>query len=463
MPGAINAFHRNCISTKVPTNFMRNLQRPSSSKGDLLENVLIVAFHFPPFAASSGLLRPLKFCRYLPEFGWQPTVLAPHVRAYEQLDEETLASIPGNTVVVRAFALDTRRHLSILGRYPKSLALPDRWVTWALGGVVTGLRQIRKRRTSVLFTTFPIMSAALMGLILHRWTGLPWVLDLRDPMTEDDYPRDPSIRRFWRSLECRCVRHASRILFTAESTRKTYLERYPDILTTEKCILICNGYDEQDFLHLSIPAPAPVPADRPLRLVHSGLIYPVERDPRPMFAAVARLKKEGLINAFSLQITFRAPGEEDLYRKMLAERGIEDIILLKPHAPYGVALQECADADGLLLFQAANCDHQIPAKVYEYLRLGKPILALTTQTGDTARLLTEVGGSTIASLADGEDIYKGLRAFLEAVRLGNHPLADREKIQRFTRRAQTADLAAIFNDLTAEAPVASGQKTRSFA
>jgi hypothetical protein len=428
-----------------------------------LDNVLIVAFHFPPFAASSGLLRPLKFCRYLPEFGWQPTVLAPHRRAYEEFDEGTLDSIPADTAVVRAFALDTRRHLSILGRYPRFLALPDRWVIWALAGVITGLREIRKRNISVLFSTFPIASAALMGLILHRWTGLPWVLDLRDPMTEDDYPRDPSIHRVWRRLERSCVRHASRILFTAESTRRTYLERYPDVLTAEKCVLIRNGFDEQDFLNLNIPSPATVPSDRPVRLVHSGLIYPVERDPRPMFAAVARLKKEGLIHSSSLQITFRAPGEEDLYRKMLGERDIADIILLKPHAPYSVALQECADADGLLLFQAANCDYQIPAKAYEYLRLGKPILALTTQTGDTARLLKEVGGSTIVSLADEEDIHKGLRTFLEAVRLGHHPLANRERIQRYTRRAQTADLAAVFANLAAEATVATNQKSRSFA
>jgi glycosyltransferase involved in cell wall biosynthesis len=419
---------------------------------DPLGNVLIIAYHFPPQAGSSGLLRSLKYCRYLPTFGWQPAVLTPHARAYEKIDERSLDSIPRNVPVIRAFALDTKKHMGIGGRYLRYMALPDRWVSWILGGVPAGLRAVRDHKTDVLYSTFPIMSAAAIGLGLQRLTGLPWVLDLRDPMRQDDYPHDPLVRRVWGAIEHACMRRVSRVIFTAEATRQMYLDRYPDLLTPDMCVLIPNGYDEEDFRYLHIPTPGPVPAGRPIRLVHSGLIYPVERDPRPMFSAVGRLKKMGHLSADKVQIVFRAPGSEDLYRRLLAERDIEDLIVLEPHMPYRQALQECADADGLLLFQAADCDKQIPAKAYEYLRIGKPILALTTHTGDTAALLREVGGATIVNLASEDEIYEGLSAFVDTLRVGTHPLPDKDKIQRYTREAQTGQLGKVLDGLTDSAP-----------
>jgi hypothetical protein len=173
-----------------------------------------------------------------------------------------------------------------------------------------------------------------------------------------------------------------------------------------------------------------------------------------MFNAVGRLKKMGRVSADKIQIVFRAPGSEDLYRTLLAERDIADLIVLEPHMPYRQALQECADADGLLIFQAADCDKQIPAKAYEYLRIGKPILALTTHTGDTAALLREVGGATIVNIASEDEIYEGLSAFVDALRVGTHPLPDRDKIQRYTRKAQAGQLARVLDGLTGKTPLA---------
>jgi glycosyltransferase involved in cell wall biosynthesis len=412
-----------------------------------LGNVLIIAYHFPPHAGSSGSLRSLKYCRYLPEFGWHAAVLAPHPRAYETIDEKSLKSIPKSVPVIRSFAMDTKKHMGIGGRYLRYLALPDRWVSWVFGGVPTGLRAVRKRNIDVLYSTFPIMSAAVIGLWLQRLTGLPWVLDLRDPMCQDDYPHDPLVRWVWSLVERAFMRRVSRVIFTAEATRRMYLERYPEFLKPEICVLISNGYDEADFRDLEVPAIGPVPAGRRIRLVHSGLIYPVERDPRPMFNAVGRLKKMGRLIADRVQIVFRAPGSEDLYRKLLAERDIEDLITLQPHVPYQQALQECAEADGLLLFQAADCDMQIPAKAYEYLRIGKPILALTTHTGDTAALLREAGGATIVNIASEDEIYEGLSSFVDALRVGTHPVPDKDKIQRYTREAQAGQLARVLDGL----------------
>ena len=405
-----------------------------------MRKVLIVAYHFPPVGGSSGFLRSLKFCRYLPENGWLPVVLTVNPRAYERIDPSQLTEIPPEVAVRRAFALDTRKHLSIAGRYPFWLALPDRYVSWVVGAIPSGIFEIYRRKIDVIFSTFPIGSAVLIGWLLHFFTGKPWVVDFRDPITEDDYPPDPRTHRVYRWLESKVVSHASLLVFTADSTRSAYLKHYPQ-LNPEKCIVIPNGYDERDFQGLA-PAPsASKNGHQPLTLLHIGLLYPQERDPRPFFHAISRLKQDGLATPESLRINLRASGNETEYAGMLKESRIDDIVHLLPPVPYQQALQEGADADGLLLFQAANCNNQIPAKGYEYLRLGRPILALTDEAGDTAALMKECGGATIVNLADQEAIYRALPLFLTSLRTGSHLAPNSQKVAQYSRESQARILA----------------------
>jgi glycosyltransferase involved in cell wall biosynthesis len=414
-----------------------------------VNRVLIVAYHFPPIAGSSGVLRALKLCRYLPENGWQPTVLTASPRAYGRTDNGQLGEIPADVHVMRTFALDTQRHLSIGGRYFRSMALPDRWASWVLSAVPGGLRAIRREHIDAIYSTFPIPSAILIGWLLHRLTGKPWIVDLRDSMTEDDYPRDPRTRRSLRKLEARAIRDSSRIFFTAASTIAMYRKRYP-ALTADKCVLVPNGYDEEDFQNLPTSETRANSTTHTLRLIHLGLLYPDERDPRPFFRALERLKSENAISAATIRIDLRASGNEDLYTKMLSEFGVADIVHLLPPLPYREALRDAAQADGLLLFQAANCDHQIPAKAFEYLRLRRPILALTSSTGDTAALLNSTGGATILDIASEEKIYQGLPGFLDAVEHARHPLADESTVQKYSRRSQARTVAQCLSQVVNE-------------
>jgi len=405
-----------------------------------MRKVLIVAYHFPPVGGSSGFLRSLKFCRYLPANGWLPVVLTVNPRAYERIDPSQLGEIPPEVAVHRAFALDTRKHLSIGGRYPFWLALPDRYISWVLGAIPSGIFEIYRSKVDVIFSTFPFPSAVLIGWLLHLFTDKPWVVDFRDSMTEDDYPHDPRTRRACRWLESKVVRDASLLVFTATSTKTMYLKRYPQ-LNSEKCVVIPNGYDERDFQGLPPTAATSSNGHLPLTLLHTGLLYPEERDPKPFFRAVSRLKQDGIVGSDTLRINLRASGNETEYVKMLKESRIDDIVHLLPPIPYQQALQEGAEADGLLLFQAANCNHQIPAKGYEYLRLGKPILALTDEAGDTAALMKECGGSTIVNLADEQAIYKALPSFLTSLRSGSHLAPNPGKVAQYSRENQAHSLA----------------------
>jgi glycosyltransferase involved in cell wall biosynthesis len=410
-----------------------------------LQNILFIAYHFPPEAGSSGFLRTLKFVRYLPDHGWHPTVLSVATRVYDRMNASLMPQVPDDVHVLRPFCLNTSIDLSIGDRYPGWLALPDRWISWMFSGVPAGLNAIRKHRISVLFSTFPIVTAVLIGLVLKKITKLPWIVDFRDSMTEPDYPRDRRTRRVCQWVERQAVAAADRILFTTPSTRKMYLERYPQ-LREENCIVIRNGYDEDDFKDLDISGTKASPI-RPLRLLHLGLLYPEERDPRVFFSVLSDLKKEGIISSSSVTIDFRASGTENYYAQMIKDKNLGDIVHLLPALPYHDALRDAVNSDALMIFQDKSCDHQIPAKVYEYLRLRKPILALTSYSGDTAQLLKSSQSALVMDLKNYRDIKSKLPVFLESLESQPHPTASPEFVTQFERRNLTAELACCLDGL----------------
>src|SRR4051812_31102507 len=103
-----------------------------------MKKLLMIAFHFPPLAISSGIQRTISFARHLPRFGWQPIILTAHPRVYDRVSDDQLKDIASNVIVERAFALDSARHFAISGRYPAFTARPDRWITWWFGAVLQG-------------------------------------------------------------------------------------------------------------------------------------------------------------------------------------------------------------------------------------------------------------------------------------------------------------------------------------
>ena len=82
------------------------------------KHALLIAFHFPPQAGSSGIQRSLSFAKLLGRHDWQPLVMSAHPRAYDVTSTGQLSAIPADIVVRRPFALDAKRHMGIGGRYP---------------------------------------------------------------------------------------------------------------------------------------------------------------------------------------------------------------------------------------------------------------------------------------------------------------------------------------------------------
>ncbi len=410
-----------------------------------MNKVLMVAFHFPPFMGGSGVLRTLKFCRYLPDLGWAPIILSANPRVFPHQDFRQLNQISPDTIVYRAFSLDSKKHLAIRGIYPRVFALPDRWVTWWLGGVWRGLKILKEQKPRLIWSTYPIATASLIGLTLHRVTGIPWVADFRDSMTEENYPSDPLTRKLYRWIEAKVMEYCTKVIFTTPSTRELYLKRYPG-RKPESMVVIENGYDEEDFQGMSLEDSLTVNRGKQIRLLHTGVIYPGERNPIPFFGALARLKEKGIISEENIRIDLRASGSENHYGNYIKKFGIEDLIHFLPLLPYEESLKDAKNADVLLLLQGSCCNHQIPAKVYEYLRLQRPILALTDWSGDTASVLKECGGATIIDMLDEDELFEKIPQFLKNVEDQVHSIPSPKIVEGFSRQRQTGKLAKIFQD-----------------
>jgi glycosyltransferase involved in cell wall biosynthesis len=412
-----------------------------------MKRLLMISFPFPPLAATSGAERTLGFARHLPRFGWEPLILTAHPRAYPRVNDVLLAEVAPGTVVERAFALDSARHLAVRRRYPAFAARPDRWAAWWLGAVPKGVAMIRRYRPGAIWSTYPIATAHRIGATLHRLSRLPWIADFRDPMAQDGYPADAKTRRRFLRIEEEALRRAARGVFVTPGAADLYRRRYPDA-PLERISVIENGHDEEAFAELDADS-----ADRrPLvpgttTLLHSGVVYTSERDPTQFFQALRRMLEAGSLRPGELRVRLRASANEAVLAPMVEKYRLADVVELAPPLSYREALSEMRRADCLLVLQASNCNAQVPAKLYQYLRCRRPIIGLTDHAGDTAGVLRRAGLGDIARLDSVDEIATLLRRVLDQVQGGAAVLPDANFVGESSRFHRTRELVALLEQL----------------
>jgi peptidoglycan/xylan/chitin deacetylase (PgdA/CDA1 family)/glycosyltransferase involved in cell wall biosynthesis len=422
--------------------------------------VLMVAFHFPPQAGSSGMLRTLNFAKYLPASGWRVTVLTAGPSAYERISMDLMPEVPPACTVLRAPALDSARHLAVRGKYLSVTAVPDRWVTWLPSAWWRGWRECRRaasaaRPYAVVWSTFPIATAHLVGGLIARTSGLPWVADFRDPMTAPGYPAGRFRRVVTQWVERFTFANASACVFTTDAAAQSYANRYP--ATAQRLYVVENGYDESAFAATQ-PRRLGVAFDK-LLMVHSGGIYPGDRDPSALFDAVAQLLAEGEIAADRVCIRFRASGHDPYVRDLAARYRLDAVVELAPPVPYREAIAEMMGADLLLLFQGTQFNRQIPAKLYEYVRAGRPVLGLIDPCGQTADVIRRYPGHLIASISNADEIKTRLKAWLSDRDSAAHKSAlarSMELVKASSRESQAAQLAGLLAGQMKAPPSISG-------
>ena len=417
-----------------------------------MKHALFVAFHYPPEASSSGVLRTLKYSRYLADYGWRVTVLTLHPDAYQIVDDNLLKQIPDTVRVVRTSYLNTKRNLSLWGRYPAILAVPDTWIGWLPWAVAAGRRVMQEDPVDLIFSTSPHATAHMIARSLSKSSGAPWVTDFRDPWYEEPpEPGTPAIVHwFARRLERKVIAKASHVVTSTTQLRDMLQQRYAG-QPPNKFTAILNGYDEADFSALPVNQ---TQRNERMMIVHAGNINAEFRDPRPMFRAVRKAADRGEIDPSKLCFRFIGGGEFGESAEMsqcVAECGLAQSVEFLPRVPYEASLAELANADALLLLQASDdTAGLVPAKLYEYLRAQRPVLALVFPGATTDVLATTGGGWAVdpRNANEMEQSLSGAFRAWESNTLAQH-CANLDTLRQYDRRSLTGKLAQIFDDLQA--------------
>jgi len=430
-------------------------------------NLLFVSHHFPPDSAVGGK-RIAGLARYLPEFGIRPTVLTVDESYYDSCDRsfpppEGLELVrtkrlpnplhwysrlvstkhnrekPAAEASTRAMKprLGIRRHLLTL------LDTPDRCWGWYFPAIRAAGEMFAKRRFSAVISSGPPWTCHLIGRHLRAAFGIPWIADFRDSWTFDSWRPSLNLPKWRQSLdrrwEGRCVHTADRVLSTTEGVRRTFIERYPTLSTT-KFLTLTNGFDGCRPV-----GPVPSPAKNQRLFLHTGKLYGGRRIDA-FCQAFADLVRAGRIDPVRAKVLFLGetdPGFAETAREFAPDLVRDGRVEFHPMVDWDVAQRILGEADVLLIFQG-NHRLAIPAKLYEYLSTGKPILAIVKQ-GELSNMIESTKSGLWADPDDPADIKNKIMASLE---LQNRPLEQMQELRkRFHYRSLAERLAEYIREM----------------
>lgn len=371
-----------------------------------MRRVLVITYYWPP-NGSVGVQRWLKMCKYLPRHGWEPVVYTPANPEMAAVDQGLLRDVaPGLKVVKRPIAEpfglykrftgrapDARMHTAFLdeggrGGWKEDLALwvrsnffvPDARVWWVRPSVRFLRRWLKDHPVDAVVTTGPPHSMHLIGLGLKQRAGLPWVADFRDPWTGIDYYRQLRLTawadRRHRRLEREVLAGADRVVTVSWSWAGDLRA-----LGARQVEVVTNGYDAED-----IPQP-PVPVDAGYSLVHAGSMSPT-RDQPGLWRLLAGLCRSDAAFGERLALRFVGPVDRSVMASIEAA-GLTRHVERLGRVDHAEAMRQMARARVLLLPINTTSNRQgiLPTKLYEYLAVGRPILAVGPAEGDAARVL----------------------------------------------------------------------------
>jgi hypothetical protein len=377
----------------------------------------------------------LGFARHLPKYGWDPVVVAPPSLPWEPVDSELLAEVPATTRVC-----PVPYSQACLLKAVRKFAPYAIWLASAWGPCV---RAVREHRPHAMLTSGPPHWVHLLGLFLKRRFRTPWLADFRDPWASNNPAVPPGrLRTRWlASWEAAVVRSADVIIGNVPAACAGMQDAYP--AHRHKMVPINNGYDAELF-----PQPAPRgPAPEPFSIVHAGMVY-AGRDPRPFLDALADECLPRLLGGSLPRVRFigRAPTRLtgfDLAAEV-QNRRLAHCVAVEDQLPYRAALQAMVDADILLLLDQPGRRMGVPAKAYEYVGAGRPILALAQEDGDLGWVIRESGVChRFAPPTDARAIGAALVNLAGQMRAGALPRPSTELRSRFTREGTARELARV--------------------
>jgi glycosyltransferase involved in cell wall biosynthesis len=458
-----------------------------------MRRVLFISYSFPP-STEMGAYSCAQIARYLPLYGWEPVVLTVREKyiddPYLGHDDEGRVNDP--ELVVRTYKLphptDMYRRFksrSPAGKPPQdsdwkpvsppnaakdksalraardlllSLScVPDKNNGWLIPAVVAGLRAIKQTRARLICSSAPYFTSHLAGYWLALLTGLPWVAHFRDPWITGMHAErrhDKISFKINRALERMTISRADAVVCVTEEHAALMRSAY-DQMPASKFAVVMNGFDGlewQEFIE-SIPPGDPgeeyaADAPRKFRITYAGNLY-MNRDPAPLFRALRTLIDCGEIARDEVSVELIGSCESSVGRGMadiVSEAGIEGCVEMTGMLSHSETLRRLLQSD-LLLLLAEGLVIQIPGKTFEYLKMRRPILALTCE-GAVATLLRRTGGAWVVSPDDQQGVINAVRECYRLWKCGlPGPAPDPLIVESFDRRRTTARIAELLDFL----------------
>jgi glycosyltransferase involved in cell wall biosynthesis len=424
--------------------------------------VLIIAYEVPPCGGS--VQRVAKFIKYLPASGWEPIVLSTRVENYGVTDpslmqeiigaeisragwirlgawlRRTAARASGNNVVGSA-----KRESGIARLYQHLQAwnqLPDWAVGWIAPAVLQGIYLVRKTDIAIIYSVSPPYSAHIVGLVVSALTGRPWVADLRDQWIEDSERRLPTRfhQQFHARLESIVMHRADRVVTTTRRMTADVQERYPKV-ARNRILTIMNGFDSADL-------PTGVNLNgKGFLVAHAGTFY-AERTPEPLFQALQALRSRN--QAVSRQLRLELYGPRDPRTlQLIRSFDLDNVVQHCGYVPHSEVLRRLAAANLLLLIVHNNDIGRIaiPAKVFEYLALRRPILTLAPRDSEVVELLREYNCSAVVEPDNVDGIANAIEHAYTEFAQGKEIPTSEVFVRNFERSELALKLAKLFCDV----------------
>lgn len=388
----------------------------------MAESVLLISPYYPP-RARVGALRAAKFASYLPEFGFEPHIVSLDAgRPGESV--HSLKTPADRTHKTSGSALGkgaANDRLGLLDRMvPVDTWLPVMW--WNRAEV---LEFARRKQIQLVWSTGDPWSGHLLASSVAEALDVPWIADWRDPWSlckvrnlgKPSWTRriDAAVERTWMS-------QATVNTFTAEETTRRYVDAYG-----VEAVTIYNAFD-QDV----ISAGEAVSAGDRVELVFFGRfreLSPAE----PVIRMVAACKDPARVRV----VSFGSMPEADV--RLAEALGVADCFVTEEPIPYAQAASRLRRAHLLLLSTDPRRDDIIPAKVWDYLPIGRPILSLAPNP-EVDRLLAATG------TGGGGDPVARLNAAIDHPHSLRHT-PDVDRIRAYSARSATAQLASLMRRL----------------
>lgn len=425
-------------------------QRSFASPARRRRRLLVIAYYFPPMGLS-GVQRISKLVKYLPEHGWDVTVLTVGDVGYFAHDYSLLEEVHGAGVrIERTRTLDplrlfrrrgtirmpsdgSRRFLSGLTH---TFLQPDNKIGWKRYAVRRAKELAAEEPFDAILATAPPFTDFLVGHELRQTLGIPLIVDYRDPWVDNRnyFYATPLHRRYATRLEQAVLRSSDSIVVVNRKIKEKLIARYP-FLTHTSVEIIPNGYDPED-----IEEAGRIPLERPskMRLTYSGH-FDAGRSPEFLF--------KGLANVFAANPASRDEIEacfvghfHDSFQKMAAKLGVSSAIHTTGYLDHRESVRQLLASDVLWL---TIFDPTItPGKIYEYMGTGRPILALAPE-GAVRGALRGYGAEICVGPTDVEAITRAITELHRQWTSRMLPRGNTERAAEFDQRVLTEKLARI--------------------